>query len=158
MPFRWIRRICWKAVFGSIGTETFIGIRTQLMAPWNINLGNRVVVNPDCHLDGRGGELHIGEDTDIGPYTHIWTLQHDPNSPTHEASGGAVYIGDHVWIASRVTILPGVTVGRGAVIAAGAVVSRDVPERAIVAGIPAKKIGERQNSLRYHLRFHTKYR
>jgi acetyltransferase-like isoleucine patch superfamily enzyme len=43
-------------------------------------------------------------------------------------------------IGSNATILPGITIGKGAVVAAGAVVTRDVPERMIVAGVPAKCI------------------
>ena len=51
-----------------------------------------------------------------------------------------VIIGKNVWIGDHATLLPGVTVGDGAIIAAGAVVTKDVPPRAIVAGVPAKVI------------------
>lgn len=128
------------------------------MAPKNILLAQRVVVNPDCHLDGRGGTIKIGEDADIGPWTHIWTLEHDPSDPNHGTKGGPVTIGDHVWIASRVTILPGVEIERGAVVACGSIVTKDVPERTIVAGIPAKIIGKRDNSLEYKLNYYPRFR
>ena len=39
-------------------------------------------------------------------------------------------------------ILPGVTIGDGAIVAAGAVVTKDVPEKCMVAGVPAKVIKE----------------
>jgi UDP-2-acetamido-3-amino-2,3-dideoxy-glucuronate N-acetyltransferase len=44
-------------------------------------------------------------------------------------------------IGSNATILPNVTIGIGAVVGAGAVVTRDVPDYAIVAGVPARVIG-----------------
>lgn len=157
-PSRRLRRFWWKLIFQSAGDRCFIGIRTQVMSPWNISLGDRAVVNPDCHLDGRGGKLTICEDVDIGPYTHIWTLEHDPNSISHGTKGGDVTIEDHVWIASRVTILPGVTIGRGAVIAAGSVVTKDVEPLTIVGGVPAKPIGKRDNPLEYQLDFFPIYR
>ena len=49
-----------------------------------------------------------------------------------------VIIGDDVWIGGGSIILAGVTIGKGAIIAAGAVVNNDVPEYAIVGGVPAK--------------------
>jgi acetyltransferase-like isoleucine patch superfamily enzyme len=51
-----------------------------------------------------------------------------------------VIIEDDVWIATRATILKGVTIGHGSVIAAGAVVTKSVPPKSIVAGVPAKVI------------------
>lgn len=49
-------------------------------------------------------------------------------------------IGNDVWIGTGTIVLKGVTVGNGAVIASGAVVTKDVPDYAIVAGVPAKVI------------------
>ncbi len=45
-------------------------------------------------------------------------------------------------VGSNATILAGVTIGRGAVVGAGATVTRDVPDHAIVAGVPARVIGD----------------
>jgi acetyltransferase-like isoleucine patch superfamily enzyme len=54
-----------------------------------------------------------------------------------------INIGNDVWIGANSTILKGVNIGDGAVIAAGAVVTKDVGAYTIVAGVPARKIGER---------------
>jgi acetyltransferase-like isoleucine patch superfamily enzyme len=53
-----------------------------------------------------------------------------------------IIIGENVWIGYRAMILKGVTIGNGAVVAAGAIVTKDVPERSLVAGVPAKVIRE----------------
>lgn len=51
-----------------------------------------------------------------------------------------VVIGNDVWIGMRVVIMPGVRIGNGVVIGAGAVVTKDVPDYAIVGGVPARII------------------
>ena len=48
------------------------------------------------------------------------------------------WLHDDVWIGSGAKILDGVTIGTGAVIAAGAVVTKPVPARAVVGGVPAR--------------------
>ena len=49
-----------------------------------------------------------------------------------------VIIGNDVWVGAHAVIMPGVRVGNGAIIGAGAVVTKDVPDYAIVVGVPAK--------------------
>lgn len=53
-----------------------------------------------------------------------------------------IKIGNNVWIGARAMIMKGVTIGDGAIIAAGAIVTKDVPPKTIVAGVPAKVIKE----------------
>jgi acetyltransferase-like isoleucine patch superfamily enzyme len=53
-----------------------------------------------------------------------------------------VTIGDHVWLGTRAIILKGVTIGDGALVAAGAVVTKDVPPKTLVGGVPARVIRE----------------
>lgn len=56
-------------------------------------------------------------------------------------NSASITIGDDVWLGAQVTILKGVTIGHGSVVAAGAVVVKGVyPERALIAGNPAKVI------------------
>lgn len=50
----------------------------------------------------------------------------------------AVTIGEKVWLGASVTVTPGASIGDGAIVAAGAVVTKDVPPRAVVAGVPAR--------------------
>ena len=157
IPSRRFRTWYLKRNLGHLGTETSVMRFVKFLKSRQIFIGDRAIINQNVILDGRG-ILEIGNDTDIATGTVIWTMEHDPNSETHEFRRGKVHIGHHVWIASKVQIMPGVTIGDGAVVAAGAIVTKDIPEKAIVAGIPAKVIGYRQNSLQYKLDFHPPFR
>lgn len=106
----------------------------------NLKIGKRVFINAGCQFQDQGG-IEIGDDVLIGPQTIIATLNHDPDP---EKRGGMfpkpVRIAGKVWLGARVTICPGVTIGEGAIVGAGAVVTKDVPPRTVVAGVPAKVI------------------
>jgi len=125
----------------------------EVRCPRNIRLGDHCVINRGVLLDGRGGQLFIGNNVDIAQEAAIWTLGHDPHDDYHGDSPGPVTIGDYAWIGHRAIIMPGVSIGRGAVVAAGAVVTRDVPAMAIVGGVPAAVIGVRRSKLLY-TKFH----
>ncbi len=108
----------------------------------NTTIGKDVFINSCCQFQDQGG-ITIGDGTLIGPKTVIATLNHG-KKPEERTSlfPAPVKIGKNVWIGASVVILPGVTIGDNAIIGAGAVVVHDVPKDAIVAGVPAKVIGE----------------
>ena len=116
-------------------------------------IGKRNVINFGCLFDGRHFVIRTGDDVSIGPEAAILTLGHDPQSESFADHGGEVSIGDRAWIGFRAIILPGLSIGEGAVVAAGAVVTRSVEPFAIVAGVPARKIGERNPRLNYQLNY-----
>ena len=97
-------------------------------------------INSGCCFQDQGG-IEIGDGTLIGHQVVIATLNHDPDPEKRgDMFPRPVKIGAKVWIGSHATLLPGVTVGEGAIAAAGAVVTRDVPPRSVVAGVPARVI------------------
>ncbi len=76
----------------------------------------------------------------IAPGVKIATINHDLNERHKIYTYGKVTIKKNAWIGMNVTICPGVTIGEYAVVGAGAVVTKDVPDYAVVAGVPAKVI------------------
>jgi len=66
----------------------------------------------------------------------MWQQGYIPDEP--------VIIGDDVWIGTRAIIMPGVKISNGSIIGAAAVVTKDVPDFAIVGGVPARIIGSRK--------------
>jgi maltose O-acetyltransferase len=84
--------------------------------------------------------IEIGDDVTIAPQAYL--LAHDAS--TRRELGhtriGRIRLGNGVFVGARALILPGVTIGDGAIIAAGSVVTKDVPDRTMVGGNPARQI------------------
>lgn len=107
----------------------------------NVRIGENCAINAFVHI-WANDEVFLGENTMIASHVVITTSTHDyMASPMRSIRiDKKVKIGANVWIGSGAVIMPGVTIGDGAVVGAGAVVLRDVPEGAIVAGVPARII------------------
>lgn len=148
IPFWTIRKIYYKLMGLKIGKGSQIDMNNYFLLPRYVTIGSYSHINHGCIIDGRGG-LNIGNNVSISLRVNIVTGGHKTNDPYFGGNHLPIVIKDSAWIGVNATILHGVTIGKGAVVAAGAVVSKDVPDYAIVAGIPAKVIGERNHDLRY---------
>lgn len=153
-PSRRVRRAFLARALERFGKDSGVQIACRFLNPRKVSLGARNVINSGCLLDGRKFRIITGNDVSIGPEASILTLGHDPQSPDFADRGGDVIIGDRVWIGYRAIILPGVTIGEGAVVGAGAVVTKNVEPFSIVAGNPARRIGERSMDLNYRITYH----
>lgn len=114
----------------------------------NLIIGNDVDVAKGVMISTVGG-VEIGDRVLLGYGTKIFSSNHDipPIGQPYPVSGKVykkVTIEKDVWIGSSAIILPGVRIGEGALVAAGSVVTKDVEANVIVAGNPAKIIGERK--------------
>ncbi|MGD9146769.1 MAG: acyltransferase [Anaerolineae bacterium] len=151
IPFHVVRLAIYRHLLRvRIGPKTSVHRGCRFYRASGVEIGEHTVVNRDVVLDGREG-LHIGDNVSISEGVCIFSLEHDPNSPSFESRGAPVTVEDYVFVGARAIVLPGVTIGTGAVVAAGAVVTRDVPQFTVVAGVPARPIGERQRDLAYTL-------
>ena len=152
IPAHYFRMFLYKHVFMmDIAKDVVIYYGLEARSPWNISIGKGSIVGDHAILDARHG-ITIGENVNLSTCVWIWTLQHDVNDPNFGTAGNgkAVVIGNRAWISSRSTILPGCFISEGCVIAAGAVVTKSCsPEFGIYGGIPAKRIGERNNNIHY---------
>jgi len=99
----------------------FCNINTQIMCAKKIRIGKGCAIARDVVIRDYDGHSVTGKEHSMAK---------------------EVVIGDKVWIGSRAMILKGVTIGDGAVIAAGSIVTKDIPPRSLVAGVPAKVIRE----------------
>jgi acetyltransferase-like isoleucine patch superfamily enzyme len=110
----------------SLGDRAFVGTGTVLDVLEEVRIGNQVLIAPGCFI------------TD-----HAHLAEPDASIAAQGCSSAPVVIGDDVWLGAHAVVLAGVHIGDGAVVGAGAVVTRDVEPLAIVAGVPARVIGQR---------------
>jgi acetyltransferase-like isoleucine patch superfamily enzyme len=95
-------------------------------------------------------DVVIGNEVAVGPYSIIYSHDHDYKTDSFAAWKGGVVkdkviIEDGAWVGARVTLLPGVTVGKRAIVAAGSVVTKSVAAADIVGGVPAKSLIKKNN-------------
>ncbi|MFA0086988.1 acyltransferase [Vibrio sp. 10N.261.51.F12] len=108
-------------------------------------IGNHSYIGLYSYING---DVIIGDHVLIGPHVSIVAGNHlyDPQTETFGLrtcpTKGQVVINNGVWLTSGVVVTPGVTIGKCALVCANAVVTQDVQPYAIVAGSPAKPIGE----------------
>ena len=127
-----------------IGSDVYVGHRAILKGDTRapLQIGDGSWIGQDCALHCGGG-ITLGRNCGMGPKSMILTSTHDDVAfPAPIIDGtlrfGPVSIGDGADIGLGAIILPGVRIGAGVMVGAGAVVTRDVPDGAIVAGVPAR--------------------
>lgn len=120
-----IKRNADVSMFITLGDFSELG--TNCIIQSNTFIGNNVIMGPDVKIYTKN---HKFESIDI-------PIQYQGH--TNEKT----VIGNDVWLGANVVITPGVKIGNHIIIAAGAVVTKDVPDYAIVGGVPAKILKSR---------------
>ena len=150
IPSHALRKTIYRLAGVKIGKGSTLHMWANFFQPRNVVIGQDTIIGDHCFLDGRA-PLKIGSHTAIASQVLIYNSEHNLHDPYFAAIEEPVEIGDYVFIGARAIILPGVKIGNGAVVAAGAVVTKDVPEKTIVGGVPAREIGKREIPLNYRL-------
>jgi acetyltransferase-like isoleucine patch superfamily enzyme len=154
LPFISFRHLLYRHVFKvELGSKAVIHYGAEIRAPFNLKIGEGSIIGDKAFLDARNG-LTIGNNVNLSSNVSIYTEQHDHRDSLFCCNSNQnfrVQIDDRVWLGPNVIVLPKVHIGEGAVVAAGAVVTKNIEPYGIYAGVPAKKIGERNHDLQYNL-------
>ena len=125
---------------------------SRILAPQHITLEDDVFIGRDVLVStsasGRS-PIRIGAGVMLAQRAMIIGGNHEyADRDTHirlqgEGKQGPIIIEEDAWIGAGAIVLTGVTIGRGAIVSAGAVVTKNIDPFSIVAGVPARKVGER---------------
>ncbi|HEX4329626.1 MAG TPA: acyltransferase [Burkholderiales bacterium] len=148
----WLRGLLARRIFLKCGEGVLIKRGAYFGSGREIELGARSQIGHNARLDH---DVVIGADVLMGPDVVMMSAGHayeDPEVPINrqgQTPRRPIHIGNDVWLGTRVVVLPGVRIGDGAVVGANAVVTRDVPPRAVVAGVPARVVRMRGESFQH---------
>jgi len=141
-----VRRILAAKVFKGVGEGVIFHHDVYILSGKNTELGDGVFVNRGSTIDDRG-PITVGDHTMIAAGAILTTHGHildDFSKPL--PFGGRTFapitIGSNTVIGYNAVVMPGVTIGDRVIVSANAVVTKDVPDRWVVGGLPAKKIKE----------------
>ena len=131
----------------TIGEESFVAANCFLHGP--LTLGREVAINHGCSFDGGKAGIRIGDQTRIANQCKLYAFDHGMayDSPIYQQpnTSKGIVIGCDAWIGAGAGVRDGVTIGDHAVVAMNAMVTQNVPDFAIVAGNPARVIGDRRD-------------
>ena len=115
-----IKRNADVSMFIRIGDFSELG--TNCIIQSNTEIGNNVIMGPDVKIYTKN---HVYESLDMPIQFQGHTSE-------------KTVIGNDVWLGANVVVTPGVKIGNHSIVAAGAIVTKDVPDYAVVGGVPAK--------------------
>ncbi|HJE97830.1 MAG TPA: sugar O-acetyltransferase [Ligilactobacillus acidipiscis] len=134
-----------RKLFGSVGKEPYVQPNFRCDFGYNIHVGDNFLCNYDCVILDIAS-VTIGNHCFMGPKAQIYAADH-PVDPVLRGkfigTGKPVTIGDNVWLGASSVILPGVTLGNNVVVGANSTVTKSFGNDVILAGSPARVIGNR---------------
>ena len=137
-----LRRFLFKLVKVDVGNNVCYCGGGGIYGNGDVFLGNDVWLSPNVNIYSNVmATVTLKDNCDIGPEVSFITGSHEIGDSGRRAGKGtaaSITVEEGCWIGARVIILGGVTIGKGAIVAAGSVVTDNVPQNALVAGVPAK--------------------
>ncbi|HTO88007.1 MAG TPA: acyltransferase [Thermoanaerobaculia bacterium] len=137
-----VRYMLAQRVFRRCGKGVRIFHEVELSFGYNLSVGDGVTIHRNVLIDDRG-EVVIGNDASISDYANIYSHSHAVED-IHEVTLHKTVIGDRVRVTYHAVVLSGAVIEADALVGSMGVVSKDVGPGVIVAGIPAKPIGQKK--------------
>jgi maltose O-acetyltransferase len=146
---RKLRYMCCKHIFLYCGENVNIERGAFFGSGFRLKIGNNSGIGINCHVPGN---IEIGENVMMGPECHILSINHRfdridiPMIKQGSSEEKKTIIEDDVWIGRQVIFTPGRIVKKGSIIATGTVLCKNFEEYSIIGGNPSQLIRMRNNN------------
>ncbi len=107
-----------------------------------LDVEDHVFLNFGCNIAATK-LIRIGAYSLLGPYCMLMDNSYhcvEPERRLERPESQPIILEPNVWLGARTIVLPGITIGEGSCVGAGSVVTKDVPRRTFVAGVPAQTV------------------
>jgi maltose O-acetyltransferase len=138
----YLKKYYYYTILKKCGSNLKVYGNVNIKNPQNIIIGNNCSFNDDVYLNG-WSFINIGNNVALSAGCKIISTSLDSNkliNSIYEHIGKGINIGNNVQIGAGAIVLDGVNIGNNVIIGAGAVVTKDIPNKVVATGIPAKII------------------
>jgi putative colanic acid biosynthesis acetyltransferase WcaF len=142
VPLHAWRRSLLRLFGAQIGRGAHPYPSARIWAPWNLTMGIGSCLSHGviCYSVDK---VVLGARVTISQYSYLCTASHDFTRREMPLISAPIVVHDDAWVTADVFVGPGVEIGTGAVVGARATVVKDVAAWTVVAGNPARRVGQR---------------
>ena len=138
----------WRAallkLFGAkLGAKCHFYPKGRIWAPWNLQCEDRVSLADDAELYNPS-PFFLGSHAIVSQGAYVCGATHTYNHPDFPLVSAPMRLGAYSWVCARAIVSPGVNLGNGAILGLGSIATRDLEPFGVYAGVPAKKVKERE--------------
>jgi putative colanic acid biosynthesis acetyltransferase WcaF len=116
---------------------------SRVWAPWNLQCDDTVIVADGAELYNPA-PMFLGSHAIVSQGAYLCGATHDYNDPNFPVVSFPIRLGRYAWVAARACVSPGVNLGDGAILGLASVATKDLEPWSIYAGVPARKMKDRQ--------------
>ncbi len=138
----------WRAwllrCFGAkLGRNCHIYPKSRIWAPWNLRCADGAAIADEAVIYN-AAEVYLGLHAIVSQQAYLCTATHDVDDCGFPIITSPISVGQYAWVCARASVLPGVTIREGAVLGLGSVASKNLEAWQVYAGIPARRIRQRE--------------
>lgn len=138
----WPLRKCVLRLFGAHIGKSWLHSRVRIWAPSRLKVGDQSYIDSGVYLYNPW-EIEIGDRVIVSFDSLICTPSHDFRQSTMPLIGRPIRMRDDIWVAAHCIVGPGVELREGTTLGAGSVMFKDSESWSVYAGNPARKVADR---------------